>query len=70
MGESLCRLPLLKDSENEYVGEAACRSSLTENSSNLPQILKGIETLDLNVENTNDLPQALKLVWLLQRAFH
>lgn len=63
MGESLCR-GLLKDSENEYVGEAAWRSSLTANSSNLLQSLKGIKSLDVNAESTNDLPKALKLVWL------
>jgi len=69
VGESLCT-GLLKDSENEYVGEARWRSSLTESSSNLLQSLKGIKFLDLNVENTNDLPKALQLVQLLPRALH
>lgn len=69
MEESLCR-GLLKDGENEYVGEAAWRSSLTENSSNLLESLKGIKSLSLNAESTNDLPKAPKWVWLLQRALH
>lgn len=67
--ESLCR-GLLKDSENEYVGEAAWGSSLTASSSKLLQSLEGIKSLDVNVESRNDLPNAPRLVWLLQRALH
>lgn len=43
------------------------RSSLAENSTNPLQGLKGIKSLNLNMESTNDLPKALTPTWLLQR---
>lgn len=64
VGESLCK-GLLK--EWKWV---CGRSSLAENSTNLLQGLKGIKSLNLNTESTNDLPKALTPTWLLQRVLH